>query len=181
MMRMVLGITAGLAAFFAAPAAAALITLDFHLRASGFGSGAPTNPVTGRFVATLDPVASFGATRTGLTVTGLNRPGTPFMAYDATQDMLTIGTEVDIGGFGITPGQIGWGLSILDASTSAYRGGAFIYTNTTRAFIANTVRLTAVPEPASWALMIAGFGAIGGAMRRGRGTVRYAGLRWATE
>jgi PEP-CTERM motif len=31
-----------------------------------------------------------------------------------------------------------------------------------------------VPEPASWALMIAGFGLVGGAMRRRRVTVSYA-------
>lgn len=38
-----------------------------------------------------------------------------------------------------------------------------------------SVSLSAVPEPATWALMIMGFGAIGGAMRRrGRSTVAYA-------
>lgn len=35
---------------------------------------------------------------------------------------------------------------------------------------------TAVPEPASWAMMIAGFGLVGGAMRRRATTVTFAGL-----
>ena len=35
--------------------------------------------------------------------------------------------------------------------------------------------LSAVPEPAHWALLIAGFGLVGGAMRRGR----HGGVRGA--
>jgi PEP-CTERM motif len=37
-----------------------------------------------------------------------------------------------------------------------------------------TTVTAAVPEPTSWALMIAGFGLVGGAMRRRRVTVSYA-------
>jgi hypothetical protein len=43
--------------------------------------------------------------------------------------------------------------------------------------ITATTAAGAVPEPASWALMIAGFGLVGGAMRRRaavRTTIRYA-------
>lgn len=38
----------------------------------------------------------------------------------------------------------------------------------------DNVSITAVPEPASWALMIAGFGLVGSAMRRRRETVRVS-------
>jgi PEP-CTERM motif len=37
----------------------------------------------------------------------------------------------------------------------------------------NTIFRT-VPEPASWAMMIAGFGLVGGAMRRRKVSVTYA-------
>lgn len=40
--------------------------------------------------------------------------------------------------------------------------------------IVNLVGLGSVPEPSSWALLIAGFGLIGGALRRRRGPVRVA-------
>ena len=33
---------------------------------------------------------------------------------------------------------------------------------------------TGVPEPATWAMMIAGFGLVGGAMRRRKATVSFA-------
>lgn len=40
--------------------------------------------------------------------------------------------------------------------------------------INNSVSVPSVPEPASWAMMLGGFGMIGGAMRRRRTAVRYA-------
>jgi hypothetical protein len=42
-------------------------------------------------------------------------------------------------------------------------------------FYTGTPGLSAVPEPATWAMMILGFGLVGGVMRRRqRQTVRYA-------
>lgn len=53
--------------------------------------------------------------------------------------------------------------------------GAFYVTNLSPApFVGEVLRIAAVPEPASWALLIGGFGAVGGAMRRQRVSVRFA-------
>jgi hypothetical protein len=41
-------------------------------------------------------------------------------------------------------------------------------------FSPNGGNIAAVPEPASWALMLGGFGLVGGAMRRRRTSVRFA-------
>lgn len=64
-------------------------------------------------------------------------------------------------------------------ATSRVGGGTALYgtqfTNT--AFVAFEASVPAVPEPATWALMIVGFGAIGAAMRRAgvRTQVAFAG------
>ena len=65
----------------------------------------------------------------------------------------------------------GFGESLYTGS-----GGIGAYENRTGiVVIASALSPTAVPEPASWALMIAGFGLVGGAMRsRAKVTVRYA-------
>ena len=65
--------------------------------------------------------------------------------------------------FGGTFGDIRPG---LNSSFGEFNG--FVPTYIHAAFISN-----AIPEPASWALMIAGFGLVGGAMRRRKTTVAF--------
>jgi hypothetical protein len=72
----------------------------------------------------------------------------------------------------------GMGLPFTPARRGSYfafedldGGGDFNYTD-----LQFAVRIGAIPEPATWAFMILGFGLIGGALRRqSRVTVRYAG------
>ncbi|QKR98547.1 PEP-CTERM sorting domain-containing protein [Sphingomonas sp. CL5.1] len=80
-----------------------------------------------------------------------------------------------------TAGDVnGWGLTTRDSGTlasfttdqfrlSAVSGDQYYAISGFQAFT------TGVPEPATWALMILGFGAVGGMMRRrGKATVRFA-------
>lgn len=46
--------------------------------------------------------------------------------------------------------------------------------STSNAFEIDSIYVSAVPEPATWAMMITGFGLIGGAMRRRRSTIASA-------
>jgi hypothetical protein len=64
-------------------------------------------------------------------------------------------TALDLGAFD----AIGWNLNVDVLQNSGYR-----YT-TASAFAAFAASNPAVPEPSTWALMIAGFGFVGGAMR----------------
>ena len=50
----------------------------------------------------------------------------------------------------------------------------FVPVAATFAIVPGDDAVAAVPEPASWALMIGGVGLVGGAMRRRRATVRVA-------
>lgn len=49
--------------------------------------------------------------------------------------------------------------------------GALRFRSTTNAFEVDNFAIGAVPEPASWALFVLGFGALGGAMRRRTGAM----------
>jgi hypothetical protein len=58
----------------------------------------------------------------------------------------------------------------FDPLTGTGGNGAFQFTtaNTNSFYLATSASSTAVPEPATWAMMLLGFGAIGFAMRRSR-------------
>ena len=53
---------------------------------------------------------------------------------------------------------------------------SFAFQNQPAYFALDNISLSAVPEPATWAMMIGGFGMVGGAMRRRRSsaTVSYS-------
>jgi hypothetical protein len=72
-------------------------------------------------------------------------------------------TAADLGFFD----AIGWNLNVDVFSNPNY---AFSTADVYNAYFANA----AVPEPANWALMILGFGAVGGALRRRSTKVAFA-------
>lgn len=78
--------------------------------------------------------------------------------------------------FGLFNNSIG--SSIFSTGTPLYTGTEAAPTFKTGTFSLDpgySLTISAVPEPASWAMLIAGFGAIGGVMRRRRNmTVRVA-------
>lgn len=108
---------------------------------------------------------------------------------------------IDVNTFAVTPGSYQVTLNTGDTANSIYESfpgnttGQFIGLTSTTAFTGVTLRATtgfsytldtliygssapvqaaAVPEPATWAMMVGGFGLAGGAMRRRRSTVRFA-------
>lgn len=91
--------------------------------------------------------------------------------------VFTGGTSSAVGGFNYTLTGFGWDRSPAD-NVSAYRavsgGDPADYTGQ---FAYSVAAVAAVPEPATWAMMLLGFGGIGFAMRRRsqvRTTVSYA-------
>ena len=57
-----------------------------------------------------------------------------------------------------------WGVALGLGSTLNY--GVTVATTTTKLDTVNGLQVTAVPEPATWAFMVLGVGAVGGALRR---------------
>jgi hypothetical protein len=64
-------------------------------------------------------------------------------------------------------------VSALNAGTTTITGAGFQYSTTAGTWT------TAVPEPATWAMMLAGFGLIGFAMRNARKTLTLASAHLA--
>jgi hypothetical protein len=73
--------------------------------------------------------------------------------------------------FGQTGVVTGADLAAFDAMGWNLRENALTYANTSTSQIYTNYFATQVPEPATWAMMIAGFGLVGGAMRRRRTSV----------
>jgi hypothetical protein len=102
--------------------------------------------------------------------TGLGRFPTEFDNLGATFNLLTSNGDAGV----ITLADLGSGYAawIEISSTTAFSSLSFteVGTNVQDQYWGNVVS-AAVPEPASWALMIAGFGLVGGVMRRRRTVV----------
>jgi hypothetical protein len=161
----------------AAPAPAAIVDLNFRLTARDFVPVAPVDPVTGLYRITFDNAADFESTSTGINVTGLNILGATNMAYVKSVDTLVIGTNVTTLGGNIFNGQDNYVFVVGGASgpspipeTPGFPAffsysqvgfpDRFTSRNVTLELLSGTV-----PEPSTWAMMIMGFGIVGGAMR----------------
>lgn len=159
-----------------ASAHAAVMTREYELDASRFelffGSASPgsIDPVFLNFGLTFDNSADVGPTTSGLTLLGFNLPFGIEYAYTAATDHLTIGTDID-------PGSCASGANSFCAfvhdATSAAPDLTFFQqvTASNGVWRANVLSVDVtdtpgVPEPASWALMILGFGAAGALLRR---------------
>ena len=76
-------------------AKAALITQTYNITASGFGAGAPVDPVTGSFTVTFDNASDILAdTTSGITVNSLNIAVGSAVGFNYS----TAGDILDIGG-----------------------------------------------------------------------------------
>jgi len=165
---------AATAALFTTPASAATITRSFAFTATDFfypvGGPASVDPATGRVTVTFDTAFDQFDFASGVTFSGNFAPGGPVgYTYLADDDLLVVGT---LCGCGEPVGTLfsnrdAFGLGIVGASgvpMFAFFGLSEAATGTVA--LADQVSVAAVPEPATWLAMIAGFGLAGTALRR---------------
>lgn len=158
-------------------------------------TAAPITSLTGSFTINFDPALSYNSQTAGITINSLSTnvfgspisfsagPGTPyFMSIGGTATgagLITSGLqdfvlqlrfpnassldspELPVCGDGFSCGSAS-GTVLASGYTLAGVSGGWL------ARTGSVVSVTAVPEPASWAMMIAGFGLAGAAMRRRR-------------
>lgn len=165
-MKLSLLATAAAASLIAAPAQAAtvidLLPIGFGTFVGLFGN---LDPATGQFTdeyeftvadgSVTSTIGSAGVwfTGTALQFTSVTLNGTPFdVILDGAIDFRTL---IDLP---VTAGKQTLVVKGIAQSHASY-GGKVIYTKGAGA---------AVPEPATWALLIAGFGLVGGALRSRR-------------
>ncbi len=166
----------GVALAVAGGANAALRTETISFTATNFVGGT-IDPVSGSFTLTLDPTQSYGLTP-GVTINSLNIPGidaagVPVFSYDP--GIGTAALEIRAGNFFTFPGFIlnlaDGGLAVLNGNGTGILGGnnfaLYNLSGEPHTSYTGTYTVTSgAPEPAAWALMLMGFGAIGLALRR---------------
>lgn len=170
--------TAVVATLFASvPAQATIISRTYTIKASGYGAGAPVDPVVGSFALLFDNSADIPPTTSGISVIDLNLTvahPTGF-TYKKTGDIIAIATLGKY--FGAYGGYDSFGFAMIDALSSshpastdlAYSYGQKIYdTYNTQVYAFNT---SGVPEPSSWAIASVGIGTLGAALRRRRAVI----------
>lgn len=160
-------------------AQAATVIKSLQLDATNISDG--LGDVSVGFSLNFDNSSDFTGNFIGVATLFNNSFGPLQIGYSASSDVLTL-----VGGNGTAnPGGCGTGLnafcSFISGISSASPTSNFLLRNggNGNGFASNVTisAAGAVPEPAAWAFMIFGFGAIGGAMRRQRKTsvkVSYA-------
>lgn len=133
----------------------------------------PISPVIGDFSFLFDNAASFDSTTGGLNVNSFNLGYSANIRYYQPTDLLILGSDLKGSGCGIQSGTNAfcafiYGISStprVDSFTFAAPGyDGYFYPGSITLEVLGPVG--AVPEPATWAMMIIGFGAVGFAMRR---------------
>lgn len=171
MNKLIIATTAALLATtsFGSTASATVIIKTLKLDATGFSDGTPDASVI--FKINFDNSSNFSGNFSGVTSIFSNTWGPLQIGYDASTDFLSL-----VGGVG-TANSTGCNqsaesfCSFIYGISDATPSSNFFLNFDSGVSFASSVSLTevsAVPEPATWAFMILGFGAIGGALRRRR-------------
>jgi hypothetical protein len=182
--RVWLGLVAGVALSVAAwSASSTTVTRRYDFEADDFvpvvgTAAAPTHPVVGAFIVTFDPTVAVFDQTVGIKLISLNLTLSSPLAFDFVPfGQLTIGGLASTAA-GVDNGVDDFYLAIQQPLTDAPHFAGLIYSSTspagTWAANAGSVTVSDVPEPASWALMIGGFGLVGATLRRRRTAVAKA-------
>lgn len=158
-------------------------TLDFYFQVSQTGPGSTGRNqeirsftvadyegfVVDAFVSAPDPDGSGGFLAVN---NGTSGSTTTFGRSDSFGRVLT----TEFGTNGLVQGETSATYIFRTNATSFNTNGTFgiIDGSTISGLTYQPTGLAAIPEPATWAMMIIGFGAIGGAMRRSRTRVNFA-------
>ena len=176
-----------------------VITDTVTFTASGFtsnyGQPVPTSPVTGSFTITFDPTLMYTDATAGITLNSLNITLGSQLSFDysPTANVNNLAGQLVVGGTSQGANQIGISPSTNDfylqinnfAATPVFNAFGYSQTSTgTNSFFYTTSPTSGsatvtpvvggVPEPATWALMIAGFGLVGATVRRRKAIAQYA-------
>lgn len=166
-MKTSMEIGAAIAALTAVPASAAQFVFDFSTSTALFGGSVSGNGV---FTTSDTPMTING--QTAFLVTGIS--GTFNGSAITTPTLATFGNYFTTGPTFVDGSGIRFNTTttsnislFYDANQQSYRVNAI---NLGRSSLVNatSARVAAVPEPATWGMMLIGFGVIGAAMRRRR-------------
>lgn len=159
-------------------ASAALVSYNVKVFADDPNPGSPPPPLSGLlldFDLSFDDSQNIEATTEGFTLNAANLGWSEPIKYAFTTEfsgLLSVGTYPTPGSYSFGFNENTAGIFLFRAPTDPSGPGLFTYTNSTGNFyqfgatIVATKGVAAVPEPATWSMMILGFGAIGYAMRR---------------
>lgn len=160
----------------------ATITRNFQFFATNFAAAAPLQNIGGTFSVTFDPAVNSSGILNSLSIAypglAFSAANTGFTATPGSFGVMTIG-GLPSGVGSLATGTSDFVLQFIGAGSSpfSYLPLSFRYsTGAGQAWSGDfqiDVINAAVPEPATWALMIAGFGLIGASLR----TRRRAGAR----
>lgn len=179
-MKLMALLVASAAALTANQAGAAVVTKHFVVSATGFEAGAPVPTASGVFSFTYDDAAFITPiTSAGLTIRNFNVPytGVAKFTFNKGNDFLMVSDNISgLVSFTVSPVVPGFGFLIRhpggapQIQTLLYSGSGKIW----HASRINVSTLAAVPEPATWAMMIAGFGLAGASLRSARRRIAFA-------
>ena len=150
---------------------AAVIERTFDVEASGFtlASGpsvpAAVDPVTLNFTLIWDPSTITAPTASGLTVNSFSLPFASVFASDAGGN-IGLGRNLANAGDCLVGGGDTYCLFMADSTGANPTATFFQFTTSNGEWVAQDVtivagKITAVPEPSTWAMMVLGFGGVG--------------------
>jgi opacity protein-like surface antigen len=180
MRKMFSAAVAALALTVAPPAAAAVVTETYDFSAFVSSSYVPGNIVTGSLTVTYDNAVttfngSLDAFTSNIPFGSFSAANVLFIYFGPSDPRFVIGANFDANGFDYSHNDLSL---IFNAGTGSNADLALIkpqVNNVDQVAFASNERVTlrsaptgSVPEPATWAMMLLGFGGIGFRMRRRR-------------
>jgi hypothetical protein len=160
------------------------MTETFNFSATGFdfinGIAPPVDPVLGGFTLTFDPTVTYTDSTSGIVLNSLNIPLSSSISFDynpSTDYLVVGGTNLGADTIAIGPAQDDFYLQVNNFITNptvhqlgyaeASIPNGYYYTPVDDPAAGMITAVAAVPEPATWAMMLLGFAGIG-AMTYGR-------------